>query len=364
MRSRSQAPDYVQLRAAACSVFTTIDAGMQCLCRPKHVLCLGLKTILERQASRGDQCAIEGRGHHRIVLAARSGLDSMSDIEYITDVDISNRDTRNANFGSGSESNTVTSSNISECLTFLTATGNFQIDPPILSSLPTTTKCPSHVVPIHKFFPDAIGQKGKLLGRARRRIALTAASSILELYATPWLQEQFFRNDIGLIRRHDGSLVDLPLLQRHLQPAQAVKKRARFADPMDMRLICNEWIYGLGIFLIELRLGQTLEQLRLPEDEVSDKALQRFSEFRTAMRLVGVITDTAGRRYGDVVRRCIRCEFDQGDYDLDNPRFCRAVFKYVVIPLAEEIQSIDGDGDDFDPSASCSTISNGRPMCF
>ena len=95
-----------------------------------------------------------------------------------------------------------------------------------------------------------------------------------------------------------------------------------------------------------------------------ESSLQRFSEFRTAMRLVGVITDTAGRRYGDVVRRCIRCEFDQGDYDLDNPRFCRAVFKYVVAPLAEEIQSIDGDGDDFDPNASCSTISNGRPMCF
>ena len=288
----------------------------------------------------------------------------MSDIEYITDVDISNRDTKSAGLGSGLVSNALTSSNISECLTFLTATGNFHIDPPILSSLLSTAKCPSHVVPIHKFFPDTLGQKGKLLGRVRRRIALTAASSVLELYATPWLQEQFFQNDIGLLRRHDGSLVDLPLLQRHLQPAKSVKKRARFADPMDMRLICNEWIYGLGIFLIELRLGRTLEQLRLPEDEVSDKALQRFAEFRTAMRLVDVITDTAGRRYGDVVRRCIRCEFDQGNYDLDDQKFCRAVFKYVVAPLAEEIRSIDGDGDDFDPSASCSTISSGRPVCF
>lgn len=44
--------------------------------------------------------------------------------------------------------------------------------------------------------------------------------------------------------------------------------------------------------------------------------------------------------------------------------FCRAAFKYVVAPLAEEIQPIDGDGDDFDPNASCSTISNGRPMFF
>lgn len=46
-----------------------------------------------------------------------------------------------------------------------------------------------------------------------------------------------------------------------------------------------------------------------------------------------------GNRYGDAVRRCICCEFDQRDTSLNNERFREAVYRGVIAPL-EEISKV------------------------
>jgi hypothetical protein len=76
--------------------------------------------------------------------------------------------------------------------------------------------------------------------------------------------------------------------------------------------IRNTTLFALGIVLLELCLGQTLESMT-----------------------------EAGNRYGDVARRCIYCEFDSRDTNLNNERFREAVYQGVVAPLEDIFNDFD-----------------------
>lgn len=80
-----------------------------------------------------------------------------------------------------------------------------------------------------------------------------------------------------------------------------------------------------------------------------------LTEFRTASRLIEVVEDQAGVRYGAAVRRCIRCDFDERVYDLDDEGFCQAFYKGVVACLEDDVRQIDGDDSD---------VQGGGSMCF
>ena len=135
-----------------------------------------------------------------------------------------------------------------------------------------------------------------------------------------------------------------PLISKRLlvQTSSTASRRAHFSDPISLLRVRNECIFALGIFLIELCLGRPITELKEPQDEIPGGMLQFLVEFRTATRLVNVVYDEAGKRYGDVVRRCIYCDFDQREYDLDNNEFCQAVYEGVVAPLEEDVKLIDG----------------------
>lgn len=80
-------------------------------------------------------------------------------------------------------------------------------------------------------------------------------------------------------------------------------------------------------------MANTLESTSLPE-------LQGFTR---------IGTDTVrhpriepGKLYSEAVRRCIRCDFDRRDMDLDSENFQEAVFDGVVVPLDTTLQQFSG----------------------
>lgn len=60
-------------------------------------------------------------------------------------------------------------------------------------------------------------------------------------------------------------------------------------------------------------------------------------------RLIYRIRERAGERYGNAVRRCIQCQFDQWYDDINNPDFRQALYQKVVVPLEENWRTFTGN---------------------
>jgi hypothetical protein len=339
---RATVPDFRKSRQAARKIFNTLDSGLQCRCKPDHVLCLGLRSG-KMDVPPLDNTQVHE--HYRIVLAVRSNVGLAAATEYVADVEM--------HIGcTGSDACKLQSSSVvpnqtmtCACLGFLASndmvTSSASIVPPVTS--PSGARLT--VVPVQTLLPVSVGQKGRLRARGRRQIALMASWNLLRLYSTPWLQDRIYWNGIGLIQGHDGGMIDMPFISKELVPSIGVPGHPLSADPVSLACIRNEWVYALGVFLIELCLGKSISQLKEPDDEIPGGMLPFLTEFRTASRLIEVVEDQAGLRYGAAVRRCIRCDFDERVYSLDDEGFCKAVYKGVVACLEDDIRQIDGDGE-------------------
>ena len=101
----------------------------------------------------------------------------------------------------------------------------------------------------------------------------------------------------------------------------------------------SEALLTLGLALVELCFGQTLEKMQLPEDVDENENLTRVN---TAVRKLDEVYNEIGGQYGDVVRRCLYCSFDVRKANLDNEMFEQVVFDHVVKPLVEAVEVFDG----------------------
>ncbi|KAF2267559.1 hypothetical protein CC78DRAFT_576929 [Lojkania enalia] len=183
--------------------------------------------------------------------------------------------------------------------------------------------------------------KRRLTQQDKLRVAVDLASSVLQLYKTPWLDEALEKDDVFFIHRPGAapaSIYEHPFVCRKFTTLQNVdtsqsgqKRWARY------KVIRNQTLFTLGILLIELWYGKPIEELRTPSD--LDCEGTPGVEWCTAERLVETeIEFEAGPKYSDAVRRCIRCDFDRKDMSLDNESFQQAVYDGVVALLEKTLQ--------------------------
>ncbi|KAG7290328.1 hypothetical protein NEMBOFW57_000328 [Staphylotrichum longicolle] len=100
-----------------------------------------------------------------------------------------------------------------------------------------------------------------------------------------------------------------------------------------MKMNRNTTTFALGIMLLEIILGSTLDQLREPQEAANawhgdESGILRDSA--TAFRLLEQRVALIDQSYMLVVRRCIECTADQ---DLDQERFRQEVYNGVVAEL-------------------------------
>ena len=170
-----------------------------------------------------------------------------------------------------------------------------------------------------------------------RRLAPMLALGILQLHDTPWLGEQLTRNNITLFTRSGKVLAHHPFVSADLQDKVPTQITGQL-KPGSCAVVRNEILFALGVVLIELCFRQPFEDFRAPEDLNPDGTRHAASDFLTATRLLDEVYETAGIRYGDAVRRCILCEFDQRKTSLKDDTFRRAVYVNVVTVLEEEVR--------------------------
>ena len=168
--------------------------------------------------------------------------------------------------------------------------------------------------------------KSRLRDYERRKLALALASSVLQLYQTPWLNDDLQTSEITFLQRPGVSPFQSAFLTKPIS-AQAQSVSSAF-NKMTM-LIRNRTLFNLGILLIELCLQQKVD----PSD------LMRIDE------LIMEVEIKFGSRYESVVRRCIGCVFTYNSTDLSDERFSATVYTEVVSVLEDDV--IDCSRDPF-----------------
>ncbi|MCJ1415193.1 hypothetical protein MMC32_001524 [Xylographa parallela] len=168
----------------------------------------------------------------------------------------------------------------------------------------------------------------------RLNLALTIASSVLQLYKTPWLRDYWDKNDIIISGDHITNVREQVYVSVSF-PA-GTNEGSRLMNKFPGR---NVTLFALSIVLIEICLGQSLESLRSPEDPLdSEGRADGLTNWSTAKRMENAVYREAGSRYGDTVRRCLYCEFDRRDTNLENDTFRQAVYDGVVTPLEDDVK--------------------------
>ncbi|KAI9891248.1 MAG: hypothetical protein M1814_002938 [Vezdaea aestivalis] len=95
--------------------------------------------------------------------------------------------------------------------------------------------------------------------------------------------------------------------------------------------ISNPDLFALGKLLIELLYNMPFQDFRAWFKETEDGD---SGDFRVAL---GMLDDKiyleGGGAYGDAVRRCIKCDFNQQSYSIDSDDMKKAVHQGVIIEL-------------------------------
>ena len=210
--------------------------------------------------------------------------------------------------------------------------GIYPLDPPLTVS--TSQHWAAYSLKDVLTKPTTINRR--LTQHDKLRVAVDLASSVLQLYKTPWLSEQWGKEDVYFIRRPGAPLAALYshafVCQKFSQPSPAP-----LITSAACRVIRNPTLFTLGILLIELWYGRSIEQLQVPSD--LDCQGTPGVEWCTAERLVeNELEFEAGKRYSDAVRRCIRCDFDRKDTRLEDQGFQEAVWEGVVSALERTLK--------------------------
>ena len=183
--------------------------------------------------------------------------------------------------------------------------------------------------------------------RDRLYIAVTLASSVLQLDGTSWLKRQWKSGDILFLPFEDqkgpAPKFDYarPYVTWNIVPDDT--NAALTADASRTTVahrIPSEVLFVLGITLTELCFGQNIYDMRVEEDI---DTIEVLTNFNTASRLIDYVYSESGSRYGDVVRRCLKCPPDVRDASLDNEEFQEAVFESIVTPLRQDFEDFNGD---------------------
>ena len=170
-----------------------------------------------------------------------------------------------------------------------------------------------------------------LTKKTRLQLAVTLASTALQLHTTPWLDSGW---DSKCIKFRGGSL-DHPYIAKSFpEPPTQTSEETNTAANSAIR---NRSLFGLGILLLELSVGKPLDFCK------DDKEMSLMDLYILASQLIKYLRDEENAGYFQAVQACLFCNFGTKapDLDLENDSFRRAVYDDVVSPLEREAEAFD-----------------------
>lgn len=164
-------------------------------------------------------------------------------------------------------------------------------------------------------------------------LAITLASSILQLGDTPWLQRrQWNKHAILFLRLKDGDneKVDVqhPYLLSEYESMAGLSQKSRPLVGPNM--------LSLAIMLLEISFATAVDSYLNAEDLGSDGQPNEMTSFTTATRWLMLVNDRLTAGFRSAITYCIQCYVDPLA-SFGNPDFSKAVEEKVLQPLEQEM---------------------------
>jgi hypothetical protein len=178
-----------------------------------------------------------------------------------------------------------------------------------------------------------------LTRRDRHQLAVNLASSLLQLHSTPWLDMFWSKKDISFLLT-DPQTIAIDSAQPYVSQtflSQANTSDQHMTKTRTKEFHANPSILALGILLLELYFGETLETAREVENSVFDYETNGTMLLCEALGWVDSVTDDISFKYLQAAQHCIKCFFETRSKSLMDEEFRQAVCEKVLVPLQEEL---------------------------
>ena len=165
---------------------------------------------------------------------------------------------------------------------------------------------------------SAIFTRG-LSTKERHNLATMLASSVLQLADTRWLSSEtvWDLQEVYLIDMKQRALTAANAYVQRSFPQAPSNKQHKAMTPW----IDNELVFALGVILIELAYGQSLETFKLPSDRDPQGNDYPHTDLQVALRLVRDLSSMEGKKYAEAAWRCVKCNFEARERSIDNAEF-------------------------------------------
>ncbi|KAF2676720.1 hypothetical protein K458DRAFT_396613 [Lentithecium fluviatile CBS 122367] len=190
--------------------------------------------------------------------------------------------------------------------------------------------------------PVVNGRPAKLSKKERYSLALTLASSTLQLNATPWFPDQWAAKDILFPRMSNGPLlvdVDHP----YVAPSQPTDQKTITNGGRKPRGFQNKntVLLALAIALLELYFGVSAQKHQELEHESAEFAANPWTLCAMAYEWADEEQENLSAAFSTAVNHCLRCFSDPGA-SLQSADFLQAAVESIVLPLQDELYQFLG----------------------
>jgi hypothetical protein len=172
----------------------------------------------------------------------------------------------------------------------------------------------------------------------RLHIAAGLACAVIQ-FCGNWLKSWWDSSDIHLTAHQNGYdiLLDSVYLSWPLSTTGTRRAIPESACPTVARpFLSNNLLLPLGVALVELSLGKSLESLRIPQDVHQDIEVMRRT---TALRFMPNVYRESGTHYGDAVESCF--SWSSSNSLCADKGIEEQVFHKIISPLLRDLISFD-----------------------
>lgn len=182
--------------------------------------------------------------------------------------------------------------------------------------------------------------------QTRLTIALELVSGLLQVHNTRWLDSSWTSQDVFVLEEDSGRSRSGSIYISCSESLKASDTTHTPATPdfdiPEWSLVRNRSIFSLGIILIELWFGKSLKEHHLVTSGAMNDPDSIAEKSKIARVVLDEVYQEAGLWYGDAVRRCLFCEFDQRDTSLKVLSMVEAVHQGVYMPLLRYLNAFCG----------------------
>ncbi|RYO79131.1 hypothetical protein DL762_008325 [Monosporascus cannonballus] len=186
-------------------------------------------------------------------------------------------------------------------------------------------------------------QWGSLTDEDRYTLAVTIASSFLQLHKMPWLGERWSERDIVFFEMMDNRkhVVDVRrpfVTQTYMKSPQntSAPTATIYNTTPSTSHDASTNLLSLVRILLSIRFNNRIEELRQSSDTGPNAVRNEARDLQTLKRWVTQEKGNLSWAFKDAVSYCMRC-FADPTADLEDPDFRHGVIDNVVAPLLEEL---------------------------